>query len=404
MSEDNNNNTLLLPTTTTTSTATATTGEAEEAGNCSQPYYNQPRFVNVAITAATSSSASFLLCLLGVLVILLFKKWQTFGQRMIAYLVAGTTLFSLATAVRRVDYDEEFTTAEQRFCIFTAFAVQSSSWLVIDAIVAITVYLFLGIICNRFTERFEVGYVVFIFAWPSIFSWIPFIHGLYGRAGAWCWIRLVDFEGGTCEIIKLGQALQLVMFHLPLLIILPSIIAAYLVMLCKLSRNRRHWKGISEQSTHERTTKLLTSETTYLLVYPIIYFFLTLPLVVTRVQSWIAPSSPLVPLWHITAISFNMHGAAISLAFLLEPDTRRRLTWTHLRAAIRNYNSKGGVAKFPVRECAEQSMTASSSAATHPWRQPAASFDHAPNCGGGDGRDELAYTQVTAEAVVPVGP
>ena len=315
--------------------------------NCSMVFYNQRRFVHVAVSAATASTLSFLACLFAVFIVILFKKWQSFGQRMITYLIISVTLFSLATSLRRVDFDEDFTPADRRFCAFTAFAVQTSSWLVIDSIVAITMYLFLGVVWNKFTDKYEYLYVIFIFVFPSTFGWIPFIHNTFGRSGAWCWIRLIDFT--TCEIIPLGEVLQLLMFHVPLLIILPSIILAYLVILCTLSRKRKHWKGILDD-TSGHTNRIVTAETAYLLVYPMIYFFLTLPLVVTRIQSWVVPRYPVIPLWYITAICFNLHGTAISLAFLLNKDNRNRLRWSHMRAAFKNFIATKGISEYATKE------------------------------------------------------
>lgn len=331
-------------------------------GNCSTVFYNQRRFIHVAVSAATASTLSFLACLVAMFIVVLFKKWQSFGQRVITYLIISTTLFSLATALRRVDFDKEFTTADEQFCIFTAFAVQATAWLVIDSIVAITIYLFLGVVWNKFTDKYEYLYAIFIFVFPLTFSWIPFIHSTFGRSGAWCWIKLIDFN--TCKIIPLGEVLQLVMFHMPLLIVLPSITIVYLIILCKLSRNRKSWKGIQDD-TSEYTNKIITSETAYLLAYPLIYFFLTLPLVITRIQSWVVPRSPVIPLWHISAICFSLHGTAISLAFLLNKDNRKRIRWSHIRAAFKNYIATKGISEYKVDETEREAEQETDVSAKH---------------------------------------
>ena len=83
--------------------------------DCSQAYTEQ-RFMNVAVTATATACLSFIACL--------FKKWQTFGQRLIAYLIISATLLSVASIMRRVDYDKEFTPGDARFCTFSAFMIQ----------------------------------------------------------------------------------------------------------------------------------------------------------------------------------------------------------------------------------------------------------------------------------------
>ena len=229
--------------------------------------------MNVAVTAATSVCISFIACLFAIFVIALFKKWQSFGQRLITYLLISVTVFSLATALRRMDFDEDFSPSDERFCTFSGFATQFAAWLVIDSIVAITLYLFLGVVCNKFTDKYEYLYVILIFAFPSTFSWLPFIRHTFGRAGAWCWIRIIDFT--TCERFVFGQVLQLLMFYVPLLIILPSIIAVYLIILCKLNRNRKRWKGIVDEN-YEQANRIMKSETVLSIWYTLVFICLVI--------------------------------------------------------------------------------------------------------------------------------
>ena len=65
--------------------------------------FNDPRFVNVAIAGAIASCISFLACLLAITVIVLFKKWQTFGQRLLIYFILPVTFASVALGIRKLD-------------------------------------------------------------------------------------------------------------------------------------------------------------------------------------------------------------------------------------------------------------------------------------------------------------
>ena len=198
--------------------------------------------------------------------------------------------------------------------------------------------------CGKLTKQYELLYVLFIFVVPLLFGWIPFIHNSFGRSGVWCWIKLVNLT--TCERLILGQVLQLVMFYVPLLMILPAIIVVYLVMLCKLSRNRARWTGTRDE-TYKQTNRLLKSETAHLLSYPLIFFALSLPVLVTRIQLWIDPQLSVLPLWYISAISGNLEGFVITLAFLfLDKDTRNRLRWSHMQAAFKNYRDRKGISEY----------------------------------------------------------
>jgi SNF family Na+-dependent transporter len=147
------------------------------------------------------------------------------------------------------------------------------------------------------------------------------------------------------------------MFYGPLLVLLPSILFIYLVMLCKLSRNRKNWKGM-EFDHSEHASKIMSSETVYLLAYPLIFFFLALPLVATRAHSWAGHVEPIIPLWHVAVICFDLLGAAIALAFLLNKDTRTLLKWTHIRAAFCNYAASRGISEYETGESVEHEAVA----------------------------------------------
>jgi hypothetical protein len=315
--------------------------------SCLQTFTEQ-KFANVAVASSTAAGVSLLACLLALFVVILFKKWQSFGQRLIAYLIIAATLFSLASLLRRVEFDDNFTPADARFCAFSGFAVQLAVWCLITSIVAITVYLFLGVVCDRFTDKYEWLYVLFIFVTPLIFGWIPFIHNTYGRSGVWCWIKLADYT--TCERLLFGLVLQVVLFYAPVLIILPCIVLAYLFILCKAGRKR--WT-VSVVDT-DYSSKIMKSETARLLAYPLIFSFLLLPALAVRLQGWIAPQHLILGLWYLSVVTANLNGAVISLAFLLDKDTRQRLKWSHIRAAFKNYFSQKRVSEYPIDEAGNE--------------------------------------------------
>lgn len=308
--------------------------------NCS--LYNNRDFVVVAIVNAAVAFISFLACTLAIFIIILFKKWQFFSQRLILYLIISSMLVSIATILHRVDYNEQDSTASGGFCAFSAFAGQVTAWYSLMAISAITVYLFIGAVWNKSTEKQEPLYIFFIFAFPLTFNWIPFIRQSYGRAGVWCWIRTLDYR--DCSFFRFGQALQLVLYYIPLFTVLAILVTLYLIILCKLQINKRHWKGTVEQETNQKDK--MRSETLFLLAYPIIYIILSVPLILNRIQSWVVPTTPSFVLWYLSGICHPLIGLIFTLAFTLHADTRHRLRWSHIRAAFRNYNSSKGVSEY----------------------------------------------------------
>ena len=337
----------------------------ENERNCS--LFSDRKFVIVAGVNMASALVSLLACFVAIFIIILFKKWQTFGQRLILYLIISTTLQSIDAASRIRYSGEEFSIPGKGFCIFTGFLGQVSAWMVINTCMSITVYLMLGVTCNKFTEKYEVAYVLLIFALPPAVNWIPFIQESYGRAGVWCWIRSIDLS--TCHRIVFGQVLQLALYYVPLFAVLSILLLLYLIILCKLRGNNKRWKGVPND-TDGHKNNLLKSETLYLLVYPLILFVLNIPLVINRIVGWAHRSDPVLALWYISGVTFPLYGAVTVLAFMLESDTRQRLRWSHIRAAFKNYNSKKGISEYEIEVTEEAESTKEAGHYKHvPYKQ-----------------------------------
>jgi hypothetical protein len=318
--------------------------------NCSLLFFDQ-NSEDVAVTGAAVAGVSLLACLFALFIIILFKNWQSFGQRLIAYLLISATLLSVASILRRVDFDDDFTPANARFCAFSGFAVQITVWNTTCSILAISAYLFAGIMLNRFTEKYELLYVMFIFVVPLVFSWIPFIHNTYGLSGVRCWIKLVDSV--TCDELIFGKVLQLALFYVPKLVIFPFMILLYLVILCKLSRNKKRWKGIGDAG-EDHSIIIVRSEIAQLLAYPLIFFLLGLPSLVLTIQLWISPDSQVLAFMYLSVIMTNLLGFTFSLAFIFNKETRHQLKWNHIRAAFKNYRSGKGISKYTCAETEEE--------------------------------------------------
>ena len=318
--------------------------------NCS--LFDHRKFVIVTAVSVTSASVSFIACLSAIFIIILFKKWQTFGQRLILYLMISAGLFSIGIVLRVAFSGDVVNTTIRGFCAFAGFTGQVEVWMVINTTTAITIYVFLGIVCNKLTGKYEILYILFIFVLPLVFNWIPFINNIYGHAGLWCWIRSVDIN--SCEELIFGQALQLGLYYVPVYIILVLWFLLYLAILCKLRGNSKHWKGIANDDVDDHRNKMLKSETLYLLVYPIIDFILNTPILIARIVGWADPVHPVpAALLYIAVISFSLNGAATVLAFTLGSDTRQILRQRHIRAALKNYHSDKGVSEYEVGEVEE---------------------------------------------------
>lgn len=312
--------------------------------NCTTPF-DSPEFDKVAIVKIAAGCLSFLVGSLVITFIIVVKKWNFFSERLILYLTITAIPFSLASILNRVDFNDSSSPFLTGFCIFGGFLTQVSSWMTLNAITAITLYLFGRTVLNKNTEKYEWVYLVFIFVVPLLFNWIPFIYTSYGRAGVWCWIRSFDLD--TCKVHLFGQWLQFGLLFIPLYVILLGLILLYVLIFTKTWHRRRQLQGKQDNPHSTKLIKKITNELLMLVAYPFIYFILCIPLLLNRIHTSVKPTQPNLLLWYLSALSHPMVGAFTGMAFILHTAICRKLTWTRLRAQTRGMTNK--VSEYPMR-------------------------------------------------------
>lgn len=310
------------------------------------PFY-RPIYARVAAVAAVSGFVSLVASCFVIFVIIFFKKWRFFTQRLILYLAIVAAIESSATILQRVDYENQVSDFYNGFCIFGGFYSQVTSWMGLNVIITITVSLLVTAFSNKPPEKYEPLFLVLIFLVPFTFNWIPFIKQTYGRAGPWCWIRSVDPV--TCERFRFGQVLQFTLFYVPLYVVLLVLMIMYGIVLVKVHRNTKKWKF---NPNADRLRKVTTRQIIPLILFPLIYFLLYLPLVINRVYDFIDPDNPKPALWFIAAVLFPLEGGGVAIVFTLDPKTRRRLRAVNIRAALTYFGSSSSSSKveeYPMR-------------------------------------------------------
>ena len=317
--------------------------------NCSLPY-TQHEYAIVAGLSAVSAFISLLASCFIVSLIILFKKWRFFTQRLVLYLAISVIFESVATIIHRVDYRNETSDFYVRFCQFSAFVEHNTSWIELMAVVSITLYIFVCAVFSKRTDRFELLYLFFIFFFPLLFNWIPFTVNAYGRAGAWCWIQSEDIY--TCNSTNVpGQILQFVLWYVPLYVILIILITLYVIILAKIHwYDPRKYKVSKDKHENEQNHQQMSKEIQSLLWYPFIYFMINLIPLINRIHGLAQSNNPSLVLWILTALLFPIQGGFIALAFTLDPDTRKRLKIVQIKAAAKELCQRSGkiVKEYPA--------------------------------------------------------
>ncbi len=298
--------------------------------NCS-PYDSE----SYAVVAAVSAGLAFvsLVLIIGTIgIMILFKKLRFFSQRLILYLAISAILTNLAIILHRVDYQNQMSTFYARFCAFGGYFDLLSNWCLLLSVCAIITYTSLNLFLGKNTERYELIYIFFIFVFPLTFTWVPFIKSAYGKAGAWCWIRTEE-QDDNCTRFEFGTQLQFSIWFVPLYFLMILLIILYLMILVKIYRKNRERLTMPDPIIIYQAKKI-KKDLMPLIAYPLIYFLLNIFPFINRIHYRLS-TEPSLALWYLAALANPSIGAWITLAFTLDPTTRKRLTPIKMGAAAR---------------------------------------------------------------------
>ena len=290
-------------------------------------------YVIVAAVSAGSAFVTALCCIFVICLILLLKKHYFFIQRMILYHCLAVLFRSLSTILRlhRLGYQTE-STALDTLCIISAFTGQVTLWVLIMDTLVITFTLLMTAVFHKNVARLERLYIVLIFIFPFIFNWIPFIDNTYGRFGAWCWIRTINYD--DCSEHHFGTILRIVLWNVPFISTHILLIPIYLFTIAYVARQRccRHGKDTYNPEM-ERLKKHLNKEVWPLLFFPLGLIFFNLFPVINGIYGS-ANTNPSYTLWLLHAVFSPLQGGYITLVYLLDQDTCKRLTFRNVKSTI----------------------------------------------------------------------
>ena len=294
---------------------------------------NTTQYLVVGVLHTASAALSLLCSTVVVGLIVLFKKYRFFEQRLVLYLSIASFLYSLAASVVKVDYWEP---SSKTYCKWIGFLSQYTQYCLLIAVVVIAVDILLRVRRGRETRGLEPAYVMFIFLFPATFNWVPFMYDAYGLAGSWCWI--VDWKrngSGQCIKYATGTILQFSFWYGPLFLVLLALIIAYVVIIVHLQRQKLAWSGMyNPEEDHHR--KQMRREIWRIFWYPVIYMCLNIFPLVNRLYIAFTSDTALT-LWILHAFLSPLQGGFIVLVYALDPDTRKKLNCSSILFAFREW-------------------------------------------------------------------
>ena len=280
-----------------------------------------------------SSTLSVVGSVLTLGIIVLFRKYRDFSQRLIANLSVSALLHAISLFVTNMN--ESATVV----CVFQgallAFAVSAScNWVVV-----IMLNIYWIVVYKTSLEHKERTILIVCWTLPFVFMGVPFLgDDVYGPAGVWCWMRNKwQWRFGAWYILRI---LSVIVF-----IIVTVRLINYIRKLSLSSRNVTDGGAINTARRDINTLRL----------YPVAYMLLSIFSIVNRIQNAAHGSQSneehIFPLILLQTIVGPLFGAVLALVFLFDHRTRKLLRWKEFKKACQNhYRPKDKISEYPTSE------------------------------------------------------
>ncbi|XP_030058196.1 cyclic AMP receptor-like protein A isoform X2 [Microcaecilia unicolor] len=208
-------------------------------------------------------------------------------------------------------------------CNFQAWWLTYFDWSALAWVCCITLNLYLNVVREMRTDKFERAYHVTAWGMPLVLSCLPLFGDYYGPAGAWCWI--------TDE----HAAWRFAIWYIPLFILIFLMLLCYLRIVYVAKQRVLTWSG-TYNPDRERNKVLQMEEIKPLKWYPFVYLAVTFFPLLNRLHNAFSPNNPVFILLLLHVISAPLHGLANAIVFGLDKETWVQLRFSSLRLAFQS--------------------------------------------------------------------
>ncbi|XP_019956123.2 uncharacterized protein [Paralichthys olivaceus] len=139
------------------------------------------RCVVILTVKRATGTISLAGCLFMLFVIWLLRRYHSLAQKMILSLTVAAFFDSVAYVMGESH-------PEGSLCAFQAWWLTYFDWSSLAWVCLITLNLYLNLVRETSTNRFEMFYHLVAWGVPLVMASLPLLKGYYGPAGAWCWI------------------------------------------------------------------------------------------------------------------------------------------------------------------------------------------------------------------------
>ena len=303
------------------------TTDAELATQCYERFDTTELKIQAALRSAVGLF-SFVCCASVVFIIILFKKYKFYTQRLILYLSVVTMIHAFSYILTRVNYYTP-RPINDPYCYFSGLLNHYTAANGVLSIWCITLNLLAKTLCNRSTVKAEPLLVTVILFLPALWMWIPVWLKAYGTAGGWCSIRSVNSD---CTPFRYRVALRFGLWYVPLYVLMLVIVVSLVLAAVKISRSSKKWVGKWDPEVVVKR-QMLKREILSLIWYPLIYLLLNSFSLIEQIYDAFHPMNSSAILTYLRIFTSTLRGAFIAMAFGLDRETRSRIRLTQCKAA-----------------------------------------------------------------------
>ena len=300
--------------------------------NMSCPLFNsdQEKCSTIIALKRVTGSLSVVGCFFMIFSIWLFRKYNVMSQRLILFL-------SIAAFFDALGYLIGDLTPDGPECDFEAWWLTYFDWTVLMWVSCITFNLYQNVVKQKQTNNLEKFYhlVSWIFP-PLVLSVLPFFADTYGPAGAWCWIK------------HDATVWRFLIWYVPLFVAIIALICVYAYIIVYLRRQLSSWQG-NYDPNEQRNIDLAEEDIKALKAYPFIYLVLSIFPLILRIHNAVTvEGDDIFGLWIMTVLTAPLQGAVNAIVFGLDPETRKRLTWSHIQLAWASHFQSSPIREYPT--------------------------------------------------------
>ena len=264
-----------------------------------------------------------------VFIIILFKKYKFYTQRLILYLSIVTMIHAFSYVLTRVNYYTP-RPIDDPYCYFSGALNHYTAANGVLSIWCITLNLLTKTLCNRSTVKAEPIFVAVIVFLPALWIWVPIWLKAYGTAGAWCDIRSMNSDCRTPY--QYTTWLRFGLWYIPLYTLMFVIMVSLILAAVRISRGSRKWVGKWDPEIAIKK-QMLKREVLSMMWYPLIFLLLNTFSLIDQIYDTVNPMNPSAVLTYLRIFTSTLRGAFVALAFGLDRETRSRLRPAQCRAA-----------------------------------------------------------------------